>query len=154
MNIFEAMKLLSLFFSGFFLFFALPTVKQYEMLDYRSTYLIVSLPGFLVKIGIAGDPAARTKAIDRSVRGSKEFRVLSLPGLFAERFEKDVLHLLFAGSRRTFKGSGKTEYFRMGPIRFVGAVVLILFWWAASLGVIISTGYYFAFFLVRSIQVI
>lgn len=65
-----------------------------------------------IKIGISKDSNKRWKDIDRSVSGSVEWPIFSGRVLFAQKLET-LLHRKYARYRVKFKGSGKTEWFRM-----------------------------------------
>lgn len=78
-----------------------------------------------IKIGIAYDPKRRWSDIDKSADGSEEWPIFSGPVLFAQRFES-ALHRRYAQHRVDFRGSGKTEWFRMSVFKRVEAVLIVL----------------------------
>lgn len=78
-----------------------------------------------IKIGIAYDPKKRWSDIDKSANGSEEWLIFSGPVLFAQHFES-ALHRRYAQHRVDFRGSGKTEWFRMPVLKRVEAVLIVL----------------------------
>lgn len=79
-----------------------------------------------LKIGIATDTDKRWNDIDRSVKGSKEWPVMSGIVIGAKRSEKR-LHRKYAKYRVRFKGSGKTEWFKM-PVLIRWKLVADVMW--------------------------
>lgn len=67
----------------------------------------------LLKIGITRKPKNRARQIDESVKGSKERLTMEAVTFGAYRIEQ-TLHWLFRKSHRPYKGSGRTEYFKIG----------------------------------------
>ena len=65
-----------------------------------------------IKIGISKDTDKRWNDIDRSVSNSVEWPIFSGRVLFAQKLET-LLHRKYARYRVEFKGSGKTEWFKM-----------------------------------------
>jgi Flp pilus assembly protein TadB len=107
---------------------------------YVGTSIRPTLAGLLArprfKIGITRRCVrGRWRNIDRSVSGSREFPLFATWGLFPEAME-GTLHSLFRRWRRTFKGSGKTEWFY--PPRLLSVPFLLLCalalgaWWLVS----------------------
>ena len=78
-----------------------------------------------IKIGIAYDPEKRWNDIDKSADGSEEWPIFSGPVLFAAKLEK-VLHRRYKAHRVDFRGSGKTEWFRMSVLKRVEAVLIVV----------------------------
>lgn len=65
-----------------------------------------------IKIGISKDSNKRWKDIDRSVSNSIEWPIFSGRVFFAQKLETS-LHRKYSQYRVEFKGSGKTEWFKM-----------------------------------------
>lgn len=83
------------------------------LLDTRKIYLGKTTHDHrMVKIGLAKDVEGRWQSIDRTIKGSREKAILSFPVLNASWLERQ-LHRKYAKQRVTFKGSGKTEWFRL-----------------------------------------
>lgn len=68
---------------------------------------------WMYKIGISNDPKRRLKEVAHKPRVVATYRYFC-----AERIEK-FFHVFFKDSRRTRKGSGKTEWFRLGIVEFL-----------------------------------
>lgn len=86
-----------------------------------------------IKIGISKDTDGRWDDIDRSVDGSREWPIFSGKVLSARKCEK-WMHKRYDRFRINFKGSGKTEWFKM-PLYyrieciFIAATMIIISWW-------------------------
>ncbi len=76
---------------------------------------------WMYKIGISNDPQRRLKEVSH-----KPKLVASYSYYCAEAVET-TLHKFFLNSRRTRSGSGKTEWFRLGPLRLLFLHVFLLF---------------------------
>lgn len=68
---------------------------------------------WMYKIGISNNPNRRLKEV-----AHKPKLIVSYKYFFADVIE-DLMHNLFNTSRRTREGSGKTEWFRLGPIEIL-----------------------------------
>lgn len=85
-----------------------------------------------IKIGISKDTDGRWNDIDRSVEGSREWPIFSGRVLNTKKAEK-WLHKRYDRYRIKFKGSGKTEWFKM-PLYyrieciFIAATMIIISW--------------------------
>lgn len=90
------------------------------MLDAGYIYFMFSPRSFLYKIGKGKDFKRRKRQIDDSVPGELicVFKVF-LIGMSG--YEKE-LHQIYDKCRTTWKGSGKTEYFRLSPIGVLAVI--------------------------------
>lgn len=77
----------------------------------------------LYKIGISNCTRRRHKEISRSLRSTSVKLLFSFAFWNAERFER-FLHSYFQKYRVRHRGSGKTEYFKIGLIRAMLLVCL------------------------------
>jgi hypothetical protein len=102
-----------------------------------------------IKIGISKDTDGRWDDIDRSVDGSREWPIFSGKVLSARKCEK-WLHGRYSEYRVDFKGSGKTEWFRM-PLYyrieciFIAATMIIISWFT-----IIAFGFVLFIIVIKS----
>jgi hypothetical protein len=95
------------------------------LLDTRYLYLgKTTADRNLVKIGIAKDVDTRWQQIDRSVSGSEERCILCFPVANAAWLETQ-LHRKYAHRRKTFKGSGKTEWFDLPLLARIWLVLTV-----------------------------
>lgn len=76
---------------------------------------------WMYKIGISNDPKRRLKEVAHKPKIIATYRYYC-----AETIEK-FLHRFFGDSRKTRKGSGKTEWFRLGIIEIFIVQFLLLF---------------------------
>lgn len=85
-----------------------------------------------IKIGISKDSVLRWRQIDNSIEGSKEWAICSYVVLFAAGLEK-ILHQRYKQYRIKFKGSGKTEWFRMPVLKRWEAILIMFVWSVCSI---------------------
>lgn len=78
-----------------------------------------------VKIGISKKVSKRWKGIDGSVKGSKEWVIMSGPVFNAQVLEKR-LHQKYKRYQKQFKGSGKTEWFVLPVFKRIALVQAIV----------------------------
>jgi len=83
------------------------------------------------KIGITNDLEARIKDINKSLKKRKVVLQIKIKTYSASRKER-FLHDLFACSRFTWRGSGKTEYFSLNWLEVI--FLMGWFWWFAWRG--------------------
>lgn len=79
-----------------------------------------------IKIGISKKVSKRWKGIDGSVKGSKEWVIMSGPVFNAKELEKR-LHQKYKKYQKQFKGSGKTEWFVLPVFKRIAVVRAIMF---------------------------
>ena len=101
------------------------TSRKNNDIDYRHIYLGTSSRRGLVKIGIATDVPRRWNDIDRSTPGSEERPTFAMPVIWAEFWERRVLHRLFSPWAYRHRGSGKTEWFRFGLLKLPCVAVAV-----------------------------
>lgn len=104
-----------------------------------------------IKIGIAFKTEARWGDIDKSVEGSEEWPIFTGPVLFAAKFEK-VLHRRYSKHRTQFRGSGKTEWFRMSVLKRVEAVLIVVFLVLATYAVLVGCGFMLLVFMFQNLK--
>jgi len=89
-------------------------------------YLLFAFPKMAFKIGSSKTPIRRVKDIQKSVNGHLIIPVFVICVWRYEEIEKERLHRIFKKVRFTWKGSGKTEYFKLGLLRFIYCVFLYI----------------------------
>ena len=88
-------------------------------------YLLFYFPGFFFKIGQTKTPIRRINDINKSVRGQIIIPI-GLVWVFKYDDKERYLHKIFNSVRFTFRGSGKTECFRLGLVRLAYCYFLLL----------------------------
>lgn len=96
-------------------------------------YLLQVLGKSTFKIGITGDLEKRLEAINKSLKKNKVV-VIAKVKTYNAKDKEQFLHDLFACSRITWRGSGKTEYFRLNWLEVI--FVMIWLWWFKWRGLI------------------
>jgi hypothetical protein len=86
-----------------------------SLFDFRSVYLIKHKNK--IKIGISTNPKRRLKEIERSI--DSRAKILLSVKLFKAKAIEKRLHKRFEAQRAIFKGSGKTEYFRLSFLQIL-----------------------------------
>ena len=76
-------------------------------------YLMKNSKG-LYKIGISNNPSRRVKEVERTAKTSTRI-IACYPLLFSYQIEQR-LHKRFSHKSKQFRGSGKSEYFKLGFI--------------------------------------
>ncbi len=76
---------------------------------------------WMYKIGISNDPERRIKEVSHKPKLVATYRYYC-----AEAVET-TMHKLFLNRRRTRKGSGKTEWFRLDPLELIVLHACLLF---------------------------
>lgn len=92
-----------------------PAWLMSKLFNYKYVYLITSsAKKNYYKIGIGWNLAIRENQIDKSIQGSKEQVEYAIRVFNSESFE-NALHQKFKNKNFVFKGSGKTEWFKLTP---------------------------------------
>lgn len=87
-------------------------VLQFSPLGYQYLYVGKTSGERIFKIGISGNPKIRESFINKSIKGSREKIVFHAPTYLAYPIEQ-WLHAMYRTRRKIYKGSGKTEWFRL-----------------------------------------
>ncbi len=93
-----------------------------KILSYELKYVyLMRGTKWMYKIGISNDPKRRLKEVAHKPKIVATYRYYNAEGV--EKF----LHHFFGDSRRTRKGSGKTEWFRLGILELLIVHFFMLF---------------------------
>ena len=76
---------------------------------------------FMYKIGISNNPERRLKEVSHKPKLVAHYKFF-----YADVFE-NILHQFFNEKQRTRTGSGKTEWFRLGPLQIIFLHLMLLF---------------------------
>lgn len=98
---------------------------RYCPVGFKWIYLGTTTAQPIVKIGISKGYKFRERMIDESIEGSKERIVFVARTFFAYELEQS-LHRVYRKRRKPFKGSGRTEWFRLGFFQKIGAVGIMI----------------------------
>lgn len=96
-------------------------------------YLLQVIGKSTFKIGITTNMENRLESINKSLKKNRVVVICKIKTWKAADKEK-FLHDLFACSRFTWRGSGKTEYFKLNWLEVI--CVMLWFWWFKWRGVV------------------
>ncbi len=111
------------------------TIEKWGAMDFRYVYLIRTSRRKIIKIGITNDIGKRAKNIDRSIKGSRERVAFCVQTFFARSIES-MFHRRYKSKRTKWKGSGKTEWFKLGFLERASVISLLLVCWLLSESII------------------
>lgn len=95
-------------------------------------YLLFAFPRCVFKVGVTISPQRRVRDINESVKRQLIFPIF-LVLVFDYEDREERLHNIFKRKRFTYRGSGKTEYFRLNIFQVVGVVLIMLLYQLESI---------------------
>lgn len=87
-------------------------VAKYRPAGFQYIYIGTTTGKRIIKIGISRNPKVRESFINESIKGSTQKIVFQARTFFAYSLEQ-WLHKKYHSQRSVYKGSGRTEWFRM-----------------------------------------